>query len=537
MTDAIAGALWASIAGTVIALLLATIVAAFVRLQRPAASTRCTLWLIVLSTCVLAPAVILGVMSVPSARSDAHADGVRTTHASRSRGVREERIRPGANAFAPQTLLRRPTLPRKIADAVAVVWLGGALVGCIGLLRSVVRVRALKRRSSPLDGSLAEDLPWLTQRPGREIYLRLSYEIETPIAIGFRRPVILIPTEMATLGGLAAIEPLVMHEYAHLARYDDWTNLWQRVVERLAWWNPLVWFVGRRLALEREVAADDAVVNHTHDAAQYATTLWRLAREMRMPEHVVVAPGAMLTRKQISVRIERLLDDSVTSRPYVGAGLAVAALAACTVAAVAASAPRFSFTRYSANNANTATARSSSHRLHPRSMAYVARTIASPAPVRSIAMNLTTPASIAHIAQRSSKPEAIVRATSPALAMHVWQTPPSMRPVKPATPAPDDVRGETLGPFHSGCMGCDLQNADLHGQDFRRAHFQGANMQNADLHGANLRDAVLFGVNLENANLDGADLRGAQLNGTNLQGASMRHTLTAGMSLMGTSLP
>jgi hypothetical protein len=145
---------------------------------------------------------------------------------------------------------------------------------------------------------------------------------------------------MATAAGLTSIEPLVMHEYAHLARYDDWTNLVQRAIERVFWFNPLVWILGRRIALEREVAADEAVVARTHDAKNYASALWRMAKEMRMPEHVVVAPGAMLTRKQISVRIERLLDDAAPAgRRFGAAGFAVTALAFTGVAALAATAP------------------------------------------------------------------------------------------------------------------------------------------------------------------------------------------------------
>ncbi len=158
--------------------------------------------------------------------------------------------------------------------------------------------------------------------------------------MGFRRPVILLPTEMATADGLTSIEPLIMHEYAHLARYDDWTNLAQRLTERIFWFNPLVWIIGRRIALEREVAADEAVVARTKNPKVYASTLWRMAQEMRMPEHVVVAPGAMLTRKQISVRIERLLDETPLGRRYISAAaLAISIVALTGVAALAATAP------------------------------------------------------------------------------------------------------------------------------------------------------------------------------------------------------
>ncbi len=196
--------------------------------------------------------------------------------------------------------------------AVALMLLGalalGAFAGLITLFVGLARLAAVKRRSSPLDQTLAHELPWLTATPSaRESYLRLSYEIETPLAIGFGRPVILIPTDLATQSGLHAIEDLVVHEHAHIERYDDYTNLLQRVVERLLWFNPFVWIVGRQMSLEREIAADDAVVARTADSKRYAESLWQLAREMRMPTHALVAPGALFTRKQISIRIEALM--------------------------------------------------------------------------------------------------------------------------------------------------------------------------------------------------------------------------------------
>ncbi|MEA2689262.1 MAG: hypothetical protein QOD51_1869 [Candidatus Eremiobacteraeota bacterium] len=234
-----------------------------------------------------------------------------------------------------------PRMSRNLALGVVALWALGALAGLIGLAGSIVRVRGLKRRSSPLDGTLADDLPWLTEiGPGREIYLRLSYETETPVAIGFRRPVILIPTELATADGLMAIEQLILHEHAHLRRHDDWTNLVQRVIERIFWFNPVVWLVGRRIALEREIASDDAVVEKTGEAHAYATSLWKLAREMRMPEHAVVAPGALLTRKQIAVRIEQLLDKKrsrLHRSPAAALGVVLASVLA--VGFVATSAP------------------------------------------------------------------------------------------------------------------------------------------------------------------------------------------------------
>ena len=180
-----------------------------------------------------------------------HAERSRGTsqpgHAERSRGTttgtEAATVQP-AQARAALRLPAPPDVAPLAAQAIVIIWALGALAGLIGLGRSLVRVRSLKLRSSALDGDLVDELPWLTTMPGREIYLRLSYETETPIAVGFRRPVILIPTEMATAAGLTSIEPLVMHEFAHLSRYDDWTNLAQRAIERVFWFNPLVWILG-----------------------------------------------------------------------------------------------------------------------------------------------------------------------------------------------------------------------------------------------------------------------------------------------------
>ncbi len=183
-------------------------------------------------------------------------------------------------AVAP-TLETALSARERLASMNAVVALGllaalalGALSGLIALLVGLTRLAAVKRRSSPLDQTLARELPWLTATPSaRESYLRLSYEIETPLAIGFGRPVILIPTDLATQSGLHAIEDLVVHEHAHIERYDDYTNLIQRVVERVLWFNPFVWIVGRQLSLEREIAADDAVVARTANSKRYAEAL------------------------------------------------------------------------------------------------------------------------------------------------------------------------------------------------------------------------------------------------------------------------
>jgi len=520
MSALVGGIIWSCASGTAVAAVLAGIVATLIRLQRPAAPTRCALWFVALAMCLAAPFAIAGTMAL---RNDASA---RSAHSGIVRFVRPPLVRidgvlhgnvasegashPRLRALesAARTLLTQPALSKTAAQAVVTIWAAGALVGFAGLTLGLWRVHRLKARSTPLEGALANDLPWLTESGGREIYLRLSYEIETPVAVGFGRPVILIPTDMATAAGLRAIEPVVMHEYAHLRRYDDWTNLAQRVIERVVWFDPLVWFIGHRLALEREVAADEAVVERTHDPKEYAATLWRMVREMRMPERIVVAPGAMLTRKQISQRIERLLQASRARRSHAGGAftlLAVVAVAIFAVGEVAAAAPPFACTSV----------------VGPASVADG---------IRSAVAALLSPPAHARDGVRDG-----ARAGVQDGSLDVERDIARAMEAMPSVAASSSLEGIWRG--MGGCTGCNLQGADLHGQDLHGAQFTGANMQHADLHGADLRGADITGANLQGANLNDADLRDARLVGANLRHATMAGALLAGARFIGTTMP
>ena len=558
----VAAALWALVASLLLSVLLGALVAGLIAFTRPAAATRQGLWSLALAATGFAPVAILAVMLVRGLLAGGAHEPLPVrqiaVHATAPTGARQAAVpaQSAAGVTSPTggLALRVPAPPNVtpiVAGGIVAVWALGALIGLFGLGRSLARVHSLKGRSSPLDGALATELPWLTTTAGREIYLRLSYETETPIAIGFRRPVILLPTEMATADGLTSIEPLIMHEYAHLARFDDWTNLAQRATERIFWFNPLVWILGRRIALEREVAADEAVVARTHDAKRYASTLWRMAQEMRMPEHVVVAPGAMLTRKQISVRIERLLDENPAGRRYAGAAaFALTVVAATGVAGLAASAPPIVLAQNDAVDAAKPS-------VEPSPAVRIVKVVhvaprALPAP-RAVAVAPEPPAppvspepddmaqmgkQIAAEVQRNAAQVAENATRHNPIVAQAWSGPPTRDLI--AQCAGCDFTGRDLHGMNLSnvsLVGDDFTRATLNGVNFTGARLQGLDFTHADLHDANLHGAKLTGVDLSHANLDNADLSDATLTAVDLGHASMNGTNTTGIRLIGSSLP
>ena len=79
----------------------------------------------------------------------------------------------------------------------------------------------------------------------------------------------------------------MVHEAAHLARWDDYGLLAQRFIEALFPWHPVVRWITRQMDLEREVACDDFVVEATGQARQYASCLTPNGGALRRPEHLV----------------------------------------------------------------------------------------------------------------------------------------------------------------------------------------------------------------------------------------------------------
>jgi beta-lactamase regulating signal transducer with metallopeptidase domain len=65
-----------------------------------------------------------------------------------------------------------------------------------------------------------------------------------------------------------------LHELAHLKRRDllwGWTT---EIAQLVYFFHPLVWWVGYRLRLERELAGDQLAMAHSgHPPADYAQTL------------------------------------------------------------------------------------------------------------------------------------------------------------------------------------------------------------------------------------------------------------------------
>ena len=219
----------------------------------------------------------------------------------------------GANtAVAVRPML---TLPGSWALYIVAAWAGiaGVLLArvAVGLLH-VLRVR---RSCEPLDpNQMDASLRQTLEVPGRtrRVALCTSDQVQVPTAIGFVKPAVVLPTWL--IGELSPAErkQLVLHELAHLRRWDDWTNLAQKIVKALLFFHPAVWWIEKRVSLEREMACDAAVVAETANPRAYAECLAHLAERSVIRRGLALAQAAVGRVRQTSLRVAQILNGDRT---------------------------------------------------------------------------------------------------------------------------------------------------------------------------------------------------------------------------------
>src|SRR5262245_20520488 len=170
--------------------------------------------------------------------------------------------------------------------------------------------------------------------------VRIGGERMMPMVWGLFHPVLLLPAG-AGRWPAARLEAVLLHELAHVRRYDALTQLIAEVARVVFWFNPLVWLAARQIYLERELACDDMVLNAGTLPSDYAGDLLDLVRSLRASRATGLAAIAMARPSQIKVRLRAVLDEA-RSRGTPGRRMIVAAsvLALAVMMPLAAVRPR-----------------------------------------------------------------------------------------------------------------------------------------------------------------------------------------------------
>ena len=219
--------------------------------------------------------------------------------------------RSGDGASGVGGFLPHLKLPGAWATYGLIAW---AALFCFGLARIVAglwNLYFLRQRGRELQRTDLPEAAWqgLGGLAGsRRVQFCVSDEVKGPTAVGFFRPAVLLPPWAVKDLSAEEINRVLLHELGHLQRWDDWTNLLQKVLRVLLWFHPAVWWIDSQLSLERESACDDLVLAKAPDARAYAECLVSLAEKSCLRRRVALAVAAVGRMRQTAVRLSRILD-------------------------------------------------------------------------------------------------------------------------------------------------------------------------------------------------------------------------------------
>jgi len=150
---------------------------------------------------------------------------------------------------------------------------------------------------------------WVAARTStrRSARLVVSTRVRSASVIGLGPALIAVSPEALERLTDDELDQVVLHEWAHVQRRDDYARLIQLAILCGAGLHPAVWWIGRRLEIEREIACDDYAVNITGGARRLAVCLTKLADLQQGAAAATLAPGVLLA-SQLTQRVRRLLD-------------------------------------------------------------------------------------------------------------------------------------------------------------------------------------------------------------------------------------
>ncbi|MDQ2937470.1 MAG: M56 family metallopeptidase, partial [Acidobacteriota bacterium] len=203
----------------------------------------------------------------------------------------------------------------EIYSALTVVWFGGsaAILAVWWIRRRQFMHLLMLGHTNPL-GREWQALKRAQQslRMKRDVGLVILPSKIEPAVWRVWQPIVVLPATIVTHLDDAELEAIMLHELVHIQRHDNLIGNLQLALCALLWFHPVVWFIGRKLLDERELACDERVIEVCGAAGAYGSSILKVVRfcfEWRVAGATGAAGGSNLRR-----RIENIMTMGNTKR-------------------------------------------------------------------------------------------------------------------------------------------------------------------------------------------------------------------------------
>jgi len=190
---------------------------------------------------------------------------------------------------------------------IVTFWFVGMLIFSLKFLGGILYIEKIKTTQTiplPEKWKSKIDELFLKVKLKKPVKIIQSAILNTPITIGYIKPVVLLPIGLISGFPSNQIEAIILHEFAHIKRNDFLLNVIQTIVETVLFYHPGVWLLSSIIRSERENCCDDFVIESTGDSLSYSKALYNLQNHIKLNSKLVLAANG--NENQLYRRINRM---------------------------------------------------------------------------------------------------------------------------------------------------------------------------------------------------------------------------------------
>ncbi|WP_434307556.1 M56 family metallopeptidase [Clostridium botulinum] len=191
------------------------------------------------------------------------------------------------------------------------IWLVGvfsiALFFSIILWKFKVRISNLEQIRDPEIVSLLEECKKKLSI-NRSIPIYACDDFKAPCIFGVLKPKIYIPKYKYSTNDYKYLSHIFLHELVHYKRKDLIYNFLGTITILIYWFNPIIWFIVKKMKLQREYACDAYVLEilDKEESIEYGMTLINFSKLISSSKKVPQLAIFFETRNQIKRRIKMI---------------------------------------------------------------------------------------------------------------------------------------------------------------------------------------------------------------------------------------
>lgn len=217
----------------------------------------------------------------------------------------------GANALHDFAVSVNKATPDLLFKTLIIIWFIGIAIFFILALYTILRVHKLKKSAWAMKNRRILDLfDSCKDIVGvkRNIILRRSPLVSSPVTLGVIKPYILLPAAAEDSFSLTELKYVFLHELCHQKNNDVLMNYMMWLLQTVYWFNPLVWHSLKKVHIDRELACDASVLERLDENShiEYGQTIIRFAGKKQDRSYGNFSTGIGGTKQQIKHRILRI---------------------------------------------------------------------------------------------------------------------------------------------------------------------------------------------------------------------------------------